>query len=103
MSELVSIFKDFGPYIFLPVIVHFIVNGLKSRFDFFHTVNGLRVIHFLPVILGAAGGLLLPEDSLGDKLLVGGGLGCLNLLIYKTVTVTIAKKASIEKKIESKK
>jgi hypothetical protein len=99
--EFLQIIQEYGPYVGLPIVIHYLVNGLK-QIPFFKKVIGIRLIHFLPVILGMAGGFLLPEDTWQAKILVGGALGCLNLLIYKTLTVTMAKTSVIQEKIDAK-
>ena len=93
--EFIEIFMKYGPYIGLPVIIYFITNGLKTKVPFFATVTGQRLVHFLPVVLGMVGGLLLPEETWQSKILTGGALGCLNMLVYKFVTVSLAPKEAI--------
>ena len=100
--EFLQIIQEFGPYVSLPIMIYFLTNGLKTKVPFFMTVLGMRIVHFIPVVLGCLGGLLLPEDTWQDKVLTGGGLGCLNLLIYKFVTVTLGKKVDIENLLEEK-
>lgn len=97
-----EIIKEYAPYIGLPIIIHYLVQGFKLKIPAFKTVTGMRILHFLPVILGIFGGLLLPEDTWQDKVLIGGGLGCTNLLIYKVLTVTLAKKADLKLKLDLK-
>jgi len=99
MQEIIDIFTNYGPYVGLPIVVAFITQGLKKRIPFFKTLTGKRLIHFLPLILGVAGGFLLPEESWKSSILVGGGLGCLSLFLYKVVTVSLASKAKLAKKI----
>lgn len=99
MQEIIDIFTTYGPYIGLPVIIAFLTQGLKKQVPFFQTLLGLRFIHFLPLLLGILGGLLLPEDTWQSKLLVGGGLGSLSLFLYKVVTVSMASKAKLAAKL----
>ena len=99
MQEIVEIFTNYGPYVGLPIVVAFLTQGLKKKISFFKTSVGLRLIHFLPLILGIAGGFLLPEESWKSSILVGGGLGCLSLFLYKVVTVSLASKAKLAKKV----
>lgn len=94
--DFLEMIQSYGPYIGLPIIVYFLVQGLKSKIPFFQSVMGQRIIHFLPVVLGMLGGLLLPEETWQEKVLTGGGLGCLNLLIYKFITVSLASTETIE-------
>lgn len=100
--EIIQILQDYGPYIGLPVLIHYITQGLKTKIPFFGTVNGLRIVHFLPVVLGMLGGLLLLEETWQDKILTGGALGCLNLLIYKTITVSLAKTSDLKERVDAK-
>ena len=99
MLEIMELTRQYGPYMALPIIVAFLTQGLKTKVPFFKTILGLRFIHFLPLILGLAGGFLLPEDTWQGKLLVGGGLGSLSLFLYKVVTVSLANKAHLTKKL----
>jgi hypothetical protein len=99
MLDVIELVQQWGPYMSLPIIVAFITQGLKTKVPFFQTILGLRLIHFLPLLLGLAGGFLLPEDTWQDKLLVGGGLGSLSLFLYKVVTVSLANKAKLEEKL----
>jgi hypothetical protein len=100
--DFLGMIQTYGPYIGLPVIIYYLTNYLKCNIPFFKTVNGLRLIHFIPMFLGIIGGFLLPEDSWQNSVLVGGALGCLNLMIYKTVTVTFKSKISLQRKIDAK-
>jgi hypothetical protein len=102
MLDVIELVQQWGPYMSLPIIVAFITQGLKTKVPFFQTILGLRLIHFLPLLLGLAGGFLLPEDTWQDKLLVGGGLGSLSLFLYKVVTVSLAKRAVLEEKLVRK-
>lgn len=97
--EILDIIKQYGPYVCLPLVVAFLTQGLKSQIKFFKTVLGLRIIHFVPLVLGVLGGLLLPEDTWQNKILYGGALGSVSLFIYKFITVTLAKKTDLETKI----
>lgn len=102
MQEFLQLFQEWGPYVGLPIIVAFITQGLKKQIPFFKTCLGLRFLHFIPLVLGILGGLLLPEDTWQSKLLVGGGLGCLSLFLYKVVTVSLANKAKLAEKVSRK-
>ena len=99
LNEIMEFIKQWGPYLALPIIVAFVTQGLKTKIPFFSTILGLRLVHFVPVVLGILGGLLLPEDTWGTKILMGGGLGSLSLFLYKILTVSLAKKAKIEDKL----
>lgn len=104
--EVIGVFMEFiqqwGPYLGLPIIVAFLTQGLKVNIPFFSTVMGLRVLHFLPLVLGLVGGFLLPEETWQNKLLIGGALGSLSQLLYKIVAVSLARKAKLEEKLERK-
>ena len=102
MQELLEIFQTWGPYIGLPITIAFLTQGLKKQIPFFKTCLGLRFLHFVPMVLGVLGGLLLPEDTWQSKILVGGGLGCLSLFLYKVVTVSLANKAKLSEKVARK-
>ena len=99
MTEMMEFVQQWGPYLSLPVIVAFITQGLKTKVPFFVTILGLRILHFIPLVLGLLGGFLLPEDTWQNQMLVGGGLGSLSILLYKIVTVSLARKAKLEEKI----
>ena len=103
MNEVLELVREWGPYLALPIIVAFITQGLKKRIPFFGSVLGLRIVHFIPLVLGILGGLLLPEETWQNKILVGGGLGSLSILFYKIVTVSMASKARLEEKVLLKK
>jgi hypothetical protein len=98
MEELVKIFQQYGVYIGLPVIIAYLVQTLKNQFSFFKGTVGIRLVHFLPLLLGIVGGLFLPEPTISSKIFVGGSLGCLSLFLYKFLTVTIASKAVLIEK-----
>ena len=102
MEGLIDLIQTNGVYLALPIIIAFLTQQLKTQVPFFKTILGLRLIHFLPLVLGLLGGLLLPEDTWQAKLLIGGGLGSLSLLLYKIVTVTLASKVKLQKKLASK-
>ena len=99
MTEMMEFVQQWGPYLSLPVIVAFITQGLKTKVPFFATILGLRILHFIPLVLGVLGGFLLPEETWQNKVLVGGGLGSLSILLYKIVTVSLARKAKLEERI----
>ena len=93
---------EYWPYIGLAVLVAGITQALKKAFKTFFTkkVVGMRIMPFIPIVLGMLGGLLLPLESVTNDLLVGGMLGTLSASIYKIVTRTLAKKATLEAKLE---
>ena len=102
MKDFMEIVQEWGPYLGLPIIIAFFTQGLKKLIPFFKTHIGVRFIHFLPLVLGVTGGFLLPEDSWKNQVLIGGGLGCLSLFLYKLVTVSLASKAKLAKQIAKK-
>ena len=93
---------EYWPYIALAVVVAGITQALKKSFKKFFTksIVGMRILPFVPIVLGMLGGLLLPLESLTNDLLVGGMLGTLSASIYKIVTRTLAKKAALAAKLE---
>jgi len=99
MDDILTLIQDKGAYFALPIIIAFFTQGLKQRIPFFKTTLGVRLIHFLPMILGCLGGLLLPEETWQAKVLIGGALGSLSSVLYKIVTVTLANKVKLEQKI----
>lgn len=96
MEEMLQLLQSYGPYIGLPVIIAFLTQNLKKYVPFFSTILGIRLVHFLPLVFGLLGGLLLPEETWQSRLLVGGCLGALSIFIYKFITVSIAPKEVIE-------
>ena len=102
MEAIMEFVQQWGPYMALPIIVAFITQGLKKKVSFFTTVWGLRLLHFLPLVLGILGGLLLPEETWQSKLLIGGGLGSLSLFLYKLVTVSLARRVHLEERLTRK-
>jgi len=91
MDELLNLFKEYGAYVALPVIISFLMQGIKTYVPFFSGNVGQRLIHFIPLFLGMIGGVLLPDGDLQSKLLVGGGLGSVSHIVYKSVKVTLSK------------
>jgi hypothetical protein len=104
MSAFLDIIREYGPYIALPIVVAGLIEAMKGSFGkfFLHTRIGIRILHFIPVVLGALGGLLLPEDTLQEKLLLGGALGAVSHVIYKLVTKTLASKEKLDEKIQQR-
>lgn len=103
MNDVLELIREWGSYIALPLVVGAITQGLKNKIPFFGTILGLRIVHFLPLVLGILGGFLLPEETWQSKILVGGGLGTLSILLYKVVTVSLASRAKLEEKVLLKK
>ncbi len=101
MEELI---REYWPYVALAVIVSGVVQSLKAGFQkfFLHSQLGVRIIHFVPVVLGILGGFLLPEETIREQILYGGALGTVSHLIYKLVTVSLASKAKIAEKLKQR-
>ena len=66
------------------------------------TTLGVRLFHFIPILLGIAGGFFLPQPTLSAKIFIGGALGTLSSMIYNTLTRTFASGASLQQKIDLK-
>ncbi|RLI87320.1 MAG: hypothetical protein DRP01_02105 [Archaeoglobales archaeon] len=100
MEFFIELIQQYGPYIALPMIVAGIVQSLKKGFKNFFKLNhvGMRILPFIPIVLGLVGGLLLPVESIREKLLIGGALGTVSALIFKVVTRTFASKAKLLEK-----
>jgi len=100
MENFIEILKEYGPYVGLAVVVAGIVQALKLSFKKFFQKNqiGMRILPFIPIVLGLIGGLLLPLETVKEQLLTGGALGTVSSLIYKMVTRTFASKAKLEEK-----
>jgi len=98
--EIFDLVQEYGPYCAHPIIVAGVVQGLKAGFKKFfkHHEVGIRLLPFLPIILGLVGGLLLPVESMKEQLLLGGALGQLSSLIYKFFSTSIASKTKLAKK-----
>lgn len=93
MDVLFDFLQEYGSYIALPLVINFIVQWTKTAFvDFFTSHWGQRLLTVAPLLLGLAGGFLLPNESLMERLLVGGALGTLSQTIYEFVTKGLATK-----------
>lgn len=98
-QEYLELIIQYLPYFAIPIVVAGLVQSLKKAFKkFFSTVNGMRLLPFLPVIIGTPLGLALPVDGTWTRLLIGAGLGTASTLLYKIFTVTLAKKLRLEEK-----
>lgn len=98
MDGFIEALKQYGGYIGLPLIVAGITQALKLGLASFFRKNamGIRLMPFIPVVLGMVGGLLLPIESVREQILVGGGLGTISIFIYKAVTQTFASAQNVE-------
>ena len=95
--EFLEIFTQYSGYIALPVIINALMEGGKKGFKgFFKSVWGIRLGLFLPLVLGALGGLLLGLETLKEGMLVGACLGALSHYIYKFVTVTLSSETKLK-------
>ena len=97
-----DVLMEYWPYIALAVIVAGITQALKTAFSqfFMNSTSGMRILPFVPIVLGILGGLLLPLATVTDDILVGGMLGTLSASIYKIVTRTLAKQVDLEARLE---
>lgn len=94
--EILNFLLEYGGYIALPIVINALMQAGKKGFKkFFRSPWGIRVTYFLPIILGVLGGLLLPSETIQDKVLIGAALGALSHYIYKFVTVTLATKSKV--------
>jgi hypothetical protein len=57
---------------------------------------------FIPLVLGMVGGLVLPQETLASKLMVGGALGTMSSVIYNVITRTFVSNNTLRQKIEMK-
>ena len=90
MDDLINLFKEYGVYVAMPVVVAGIIQSLKRGFRAFSLSSwGIRIFPLLPIVLGVLGGFLLPLETYREKILIGGGLGQMSTLIYELVTKTI--------------
>lgn len=104
MQEFLDILIQYGPYIGLAVIVAGIVQSLKLAFKKFFTQStlGMRIMPFIPLVLGMVGGLVLPQETVASKLMVGGALGTMSSVIYNVITRTFARGTNLQQKIDMK-
>lgn len=103
MDNLLDLAVSHGPYIALALTVSFIVTAAKRAFaKFFKTPWGLRLLYFLPGILGMVLGLLLPEDSLKLQLLYGFATGSIAQTIYSIITKVLQPNSKLLQQIALK-
>ncbi len=97
MEAFLLLVVEYGPYVGLAVIIAGLVQALKRAFPVFFLKNavGMRLLPFIPLVLGILGGLLLPQPTISSKILIGGALGTVSALIYKAITRTFASKAKL--------
>lgn len=88
----------------LPVFVAVWIKACKKAFPNFFKKNpvGVRIMPFMPILLGIPLGLLLTKYSFPSNLLVGGALGGLSHYIYKLVTVSLTSRTKVIERIERK-
>jgi len=102
MEYFFSLLTTYGPYLGVVLGIGALMEGLKKAFlSYFNSKVGLRTSFLIPLVLGAAGGLLL-SLPLKEGLLVGLALGAVSHHIYKFVTHTLAKGDRLEEKLERK-
>jgi hypothetical protein len=101
MEDFLSLITEYGPYIGLAITVSGITQALVKGFKNFFKKSqvGLRILPFIPIVLGMIGGLLLPLDTTQNDVLVGGMLGTLSMFFYKVVTRTLAPGSILREKI----
>lgn len=105
MEDILALLVKYGPGLGLAVVVAGLVQALKTAFKKFFTQTflGMRIIPFVPIVLGMLGGLCLPnQPNIMSKLLVGGALGTLSAVIYKVITRTFASSVMLQQKIDLK-
>lgn len=103
MDTLIDLAISHGPYIAIALTVSFTVTAAKRAFArFFKTPWGLRLLYFLPGILGMALGLLLPEDSLKLQLLYGFATGSIAQTIYSIITKVLQPNSKLLQQIAMK-
>jgi hypothetical protein len=102
MEDFIDIMVKYGPYIGLAVVVAGITQALKLSFSKFFSSNtaGMRIIPFIPIVLGMLGGFMLPVTGIANSILIGGTMGTLSASIYNIVTRSLASKAKLDAKIE---
>lgn len=102
MEDILALLFKYGPGLGLAVLVAGLVQALKVAFKKFFTQTflGMRIIPFVPIVLGMLGGLCLPnQPTIMSKLLVGGALGTLSAVIYKVITRTFASSVTLQQKM----
>jgi len=101
VEKILDLLIEYGVYVALPVVIAGLVQALKKGFTKFFKQNqvGMRLLPFIPVVLGVAGGLLLPPETIREQLLVGGALGTVSSMIYKIVTVSLASRIKLARKM----
>jgi len=102
MEQFFTLLTTYGPYLGIVFGIGALMKGLKKAFSpYFKSKVGLRTSFLIPLVLGAAGGLLL-SLPLKEGLLVGIALGAVSHHIYKFVTHTLAKGDQLEEKLTRK-
>ena len=104
MEDFLNLLLQYGPYVGLAILVAGIVQALKAAFKgfFLKSTIGLRIMPFIPLVLGLIGGLFLPQETLASKLFVGGALGTMSSMIYNILTRTFASGVALQQKIDLK-
>lgn len=104
MEDFLNLLLQYGPYVGLAILVAGIVQALKAAFKNFFLKNtlGLRLMPFIPMVLGIVGGLFLPQSTMSAKIFMGGALGTMSSMIYNVLTRTFASGAVLQQKIDLK-
>jgi hypothetical protein len=103
METLIDLALTHGPYIAIALVVGFSVTAAKKAFaKFFKTPWGLRLLYFLPGLIGMALGLFLPEESLKLQLLYGFAMGTVAQTIYSIFTKALRPNKSLLEQIAMK-
>lgn len=104
MQEILDFVLAHTLEIALPVVVAVLIKALKKSFSGFFKTNhvGVRLLPFVPILLGTPLGLFLDNYEFPSNLLVGAALGGMSHYIYKLLTVSLAKKVTLVDRIERK-
>lgn len=104
MQEILDFVLEHPIEVAIPIVVSFLVKALKKAFGDFFKKNhvGVRLLPFIPILLGIPLGLFLTEYKVPQNLLIGAALGGISHYLYKLFTVSLAKKTSLIDKIDRK-
>lgn len=95
--DLFGLAQEYWAFVAHPVIVAGVIQAMKAGWkSFFRSHHvGMRLLPFIPIVLGTVGGLLLPVETMQEKLLIGGALGQLSAFLYKVVTRSLVRKVKL--------
>lgn len=104
MQELLNFALEHTFELAIPVVVAVLIKAGKKSFKGFFMKNhvGVRLLPFMPILLGTPLGLFLTNYTFPSRLLVGAALGGLSHYIYKLITVSLAKRIALERRITRK-